>query len=244
MDIVDAMWVGIIGGAGIVAYSYLYRAEKKKLMQKELDQIPEFTQTQLFKGVDGNGAIAVDEERKKVCFIKTDIGVVSSKVHNYRDILKCEIFEDGSTVNATSRTSQIGGALIGGIALGGIGAVVGGLTGKSVSKQKIKTIDLRISINDTASPVHDIRFMDLEVKRSSALYKMQMDECRHWLGLVEIFIRAADAEDKAAEISVSNTAPFSVADELMKLKGLLADNLLTEEEFAHQKYLLLGSKAA
>src|SRR5690606_17399485 len=129
--------------------------------EAKLASLANFNATQKFMGNDGGSGIAIDEDRKKVCLIKFRSGDALMDVSSYRDLISSEIFEDGDTITSTSRSSQIGGALVGGIALGGVGAIVGGLSGKTTSTRKPKRLDLRITVNRTDSPIHDINFMDI-----------------------------------------------------------------------------------
>jgi hypothetical protein len=167
------------------------------------------------------------------------------RVITYRDILSSELFVDGETVTKTARGSQVGGALIGGLALGGVGALIGGLSGKKRSSEKIKRIDLRITINDTKNPLHDINFMDIEVNQDSYLYKSAMEEARHWHGLVTVLIKTAESEVAGHESIGMSSVPegsvrISLADELMKLSDLRDKGVLSDDEFTIQKQKLLS----
>jgi hypothetical protein len=50
---------------------------------------------------------------------------LTTRIISYRDLLSSEIFEDGTTITKTVRSSQVGGGLIGAIALGGVGDKAG-----------------------------------------------------------------------------------------------------------------------
>lgn len=43
---------------------------------------------------------------------------------------------------------QIGGVVVGGLLLGGVGAIIGGLSGKTETSGKISRIDLRLIVNE------------------------------------------------------------------------------------------------
>jgi len=45
---------------------------------------------------------------------------LTTRIISYRDLLSSEIFEDGTTITKTVRSGQVGGALIGAIALGAV----------------------------------------------------------------------------------------------------------------------------
>jgi hypothetical protein len=144
--------------------------------------------------------IAIDENRKKVCFIKLINENSKLNIFDYKDIISSEIFEDGETITKTSRKSQLGGVIVGGLALGGVGAIIGGLSGKKTSINKVKRIDLRVIVNDTGNPIYDINFLNEECEKNSIKYKKAMDKARHWHALFTVIIKQAnEGNDKIIE---------------------------------------------
>lgn len=220
-------------------------SNKKKAMEGKLEFLPDFSPTQKIMGNNGDTGLAIDEERKKVVLIKNGPSGVDLKPITYRDVLSSEIFVDGETITKTVRGSQLGGALIGGLALGGVGAIIGGLSGKTRSSEKVKRVDLRITVNDTKSPLHDINFIDIEGKKDGIIYKSAMEQTRHWHGLIAVLIKMADSEDARKEGVESSSqekggSTTSLADELSKLSDLRDKGVLSDEEFSIQKQKLLS----
>jgi len=220
----------------------------QKKMNAHVDRIDGFTASQKIIGVDGETGIAVDEENNKICLTSWgqmspygDSLPVTNRIFLYRDILSSEIVEDGETITSTVRTSQLGGALIGGLALGGVGAIIGGLSGKSVSSQRIQRIDLRITVNDTKEPLHEINFLHFQTKKGDKItYEPAIRKARHWHGLIDVLIKRADQEDKRAEGTRHlGKVSDSLADELQKLASLRDSGVLTDSEFQSQKSRLL-----
>ncbi len=238
------IWV-IIFVVGIVVVGVIQvinTSNKKKAMDDHLGIIKDFSATQKIMGSDGNTGLAIDEQRKKICLIDHRQHNVTTRVFVYKDLLSSEIFEDGATVTKTVRSSQLGGALIGGLALGGVGALIGGLSGKTQTSGKVKRVDLRLTVNDTKYPLHDINFIDLETKKDGFLYKQAIQQARHWHGLIEVLIKRADLEDMAANtnFALKRQSGF-IADELIKLAELRDAGVLSIEEFQQQKTRLLGA---
>jgi hypothetical protein len=235
--------VGIVFVLAIVAgiFPVVVISKKKKAMEAYLSEIPDFSVAQKVIGNDGATGLAIDEQRKKVCLIDHRQQNVSCRVVTYKNLLSSEIFEDGSAVTKTVRSSQLGGALIGGLALGGVGAIIGGLSGKTKTSGKVKRIDLRITVNDTQSPLHDVNFLILETKQNGIIYQNAMKTARHWHGLVEVLIKRADMEDREGHSAASEPRHASVADELKKLAELRDSGVLSAEEFQQQKTRLLGA---
>ncbi len=172
----------------------------------------------------------------------------------YRDVLSSEIIEDGESITKTNRGSQIGGALIGGLALGGVGAIIGGLSGSTKSIGKVSKIALMLTINDVDNPVHYVMTMDMSdaldnnpsgVRKSHPWYKDAMGKAQAWHGKMNVVIRQADEEDRRLEKedaanTVSVNSQYSIADELAKLGELRDKGVLSEAEFASQKAKLLA----
>lgn len=186
------LFLGLVVAAAIV--ELWLSGLKKKGMLEHLSTLPNFSPSQQIMGVDGASGIAIDESRGRICLLKHTASEISSRVIPYRDILSVELFQDGESVTKTSRVSQIGGAIVGGLALGGVGAIIGGLSGSTKTSEKIKRIDLRIIANDIETPLHDITFMNVETGKDGIVYTEAMKQARHWSGIMEVVIRRADME--------------------------------------------------
>jgi hypothetical protein len=123
--------------------------------------------------------IAIDIQAEKICLINDD----SIRFVSYNDLIESQIIVDSQTITNTSRSDQLAGAAIGGLLLGGTGAVIGGLSGKSVTTQDIKDVSLKLLINDALNPTHIIYFSEsniipLKRKINDKNIKEQNDE---WL---------------------------------------------------------------
>lgn len=219
--------------------------QKKKQTTSELEAM-NFTSENRYISDDGLSGLAVDEKHKIVCIVSSKAMMTSGILRyeknvankyevKYSDIISSEIIENGETITKTSRTSQVGGAIVGGVLLGGIGAVVGGLSGKTSSREKIKQIALRIIVNDISSPSHNIVFLNVETMKGGSIYNGAIDKARHWHGVIESVIRQADLSNQA-----NHTAPASVADELVKLANLLEKSIISQSEFESQKQKLFS----
>lgn len=232
-----------------------------KVLWADLATSHGFSFTQKIISDDGNTALAIDDKEGRLCLIakkKTGIEMLFTLPHVAKvlliysgDLVSAELFEDGSTIQKTSRMSQAGGGLVGGLILGPAGVLIGGLTGKTVtSAGKVKRIDLRLVINDTNRPIYDINFLNSEVDRDSFRYKNAVKLSRHWLGVMEVLIRQADTEHrKTLQQNATHTEghdktspvePFSVANELEKLNSLRERGILNKDEFEQQKLRVLA----
>lgn len=195
-------------------------------------------QTQLRWGANKMSFIGINEKDRELTFV--DVTDKKPQVVSYRDILESYIVADESTLTKTSRSSQLGGALVGGVLAGRVGAVIGGLSGKKTSVDTVSRLTLCVVVNDTKKPVRKIMFFSSSspVKKSSFTYRMAYDEIDKWHRLISVLIRQADEEDKVAEPPAE--VNVSAADELKKFADLRDSGVITPEEFAAKKAQLLG----
>lgn len=217
------------------------RQKKRKAIEGHVSNIEKFSATQTVIGYDGNTGLSIDEQRRMVCLVDHRQQILTHLVVSYNDLLSSELFEDGVIVTRTVRSSQIGGAVIGGLALGGAGMIIGGLSGKTKTSGKVKRIDLRLIINDTQNPLHDVNFLNREIEKGGFFYKKVMQQARYWHGLIEVLIKRADIENKEKTTKkIHQIQSSSVADELKKLVDLRDSGVLSIDEFQQQKAKLLG----
>ena len=238
---------------GIVEKSYNSKQRKgmeyaaRKNMVSSQKGVSTYSNISTLIDVKGRGGIAVDTRNKKVGIVTGAGQLARTVMFSYRDVLSSEIIEDGESVTKTARGSQIGGALIGGLALGGVGAIIGGLSGATKSAEKVSKIALMVTVNDMHSPVHYVMLLDdgISYKKSHSAYQKAMGEAKVWHGKIQVLIRQADEEDKLqeqqdAKNTVAVTPQPSLTDELEKLGELRDKGILTEEEFISQKAKLLA----
>ncbi|MDD2724310.1 MAG: hypothetical protein PHH59_09855 [Methylovulum sp.] len=191
-------------------------------------KIPDFNVTDQFMFAGGDWAIAIDESRGKFCEAKREGSSFVKRVISYQEILSSELFEDGELIVKTERSSQIGGAIVGGLLLGGVGTVIGGLSGKKRQQNKINDLTLRIVVNDQMNPLLDIRFLEGETDKNNEFYKYCLETARKWQARMEILIKRAEREE-AFRRTETNTV--SLPDELKKLAELKNVGVITDEEF-------------
>ena len=220
----------------------------KKIIESTLNNLSNFKSTQQVMDVNLEFGLAIDEEQNKICLLKITKGAseqpnISTKIIPYKDILSVELFQNGTSIKKTVRSSQIGGAVVGGLLLGGAGAVIGGLSGKTETTGKVNHIALLLTVNDVKNPLHGIVFLNKE--EAESIYKKQLQLARHWHGIIKIIIKGADEEEKKKLQVIKREKPiiaskYFIADEIKKLADLHNSGALTLEEFQQQKAKLLG----
>lgn len=154
---------------------------------------------------------------------------VNPKIYNFDDIVGFELLEDGDSITK----GGIGRAIVGGALLGGVGAIVGGVTGKKKTKSVVNSLRVKITVNDTSKPTIYVNLLNSKTKTNSFIYKVSYTSAQEILSMLSVITENQnEKEDKENSTSV--------ADELMKLKGLLDEGILTEEEFNTQKNRILN----
>ena len=178
------------------------------------------------------------------------VGPGHHEIINYSDIIEVSYEENGSQLYTKSAGRTIGGAIVGGVLMGGAGAVVGGLSGASKLNKEIKNMDIKILLRSTSRTSCVLHFKDvdrvLKTKEDAdrKLYEKYVKNANQAKDVLSVIID--DAKQASAPIaqpitqSVVAPASSSVADELAKLAKLKADGILTDEEFQAQKSKLLG----
>jgi hypothetical protein len=125
--------------------------------------------------------IAIDDKSKQICLINDE----TLKYITYNDVIGSEVILGSETITKTLRTSQLAGAAVGGLLFGGLGAVVGGVSGKTETKQNLKKVSLKLLINDTSYPVHLI-----SLTGSTA----DLQEAQQWHDLLSVIIKQAEQD--------------------------------------------------
>jgi len=215
-------------------------------LRAALAATPQFRPSHIFIAPDGSILLAHDGTTDSLLVIRKTATVPAKWPITYKQLISSEVVEDGHSLTETRRGSQIGGAIVGGVLLGGVGAVIGGLSGKKRTISEVHKVALRVTIESTAFPVIEIPFLAIKVRRDSPLYVNAQTGATEWHGRLTALIRRAERDMyKPAQPEVvlpPLPAPpvASVADELQKLAALKASGVLTEDEFAAEKIRLLA----
>lgn len=150
-------------------------------------------------------ATILDEEKSEVHIIYS-IEQNHNKIHSYHhrtvkfsEIISSEVIIDNNTITSTSRGSQVAGGVIGGLALGGVGAIVGGLSGKTKGVENVKRVDIKLTLNNLTDPICKINFLDGDDKNHSTMkhgfkkdseeHKNAIREAERWQGIFDIILQ-------------------------------------------------------
>jgi hypothetical protein len=169
------------------------RDEKQLRINEKLKQIG-FIPTRIFVDERKNSAIAFDKDRSKFAIVNIINNEIKLCQFDSIDIIQSEIVEDNISVSRSSRTSQVGGALVGAALTGGVGAIIGGLSGKRIEKKEIKSLQLKMVINDVEEPVKTIKFLDREspIEKKNPIYQHYFNEIDHWHNMIKVLLKQSN----------------------------------------------------
>ena len=171
--------------------------------------------------------IKFDDNAKKILFPKTLL--TKARIYNYSELLEYEILEDGNTITK----GGLGSAVVGGALFGGIGAVVGGLTGGKKSKEVVRSLKVKIVLDNKIVPAEYIELF----KKDGFVYRAAKQEAED---IVAILASISAENEKNKE---SNNTPAVNNDsitEIKRYKELLDSGIITQEEFEKKKQELLN----
>jgi len=153
-----------------------------------------------------------------------------NKIYDYSDIIDFELLEDGKSITK----GGIGSAIVGGALFGGVGAIVGGVTGSKTTKDICNKLEIKITVKNIQVPTAYINFINFPVKTSNPIYQTAYNSAQECLSLLQLMCNYQEQQIQKEEINY-----MSSADELAKFKKLLDDGVITQAEFDKKKQQLL-----
>ena len=156
------------------------------------------------------------------------------KIYNYSDIVDFELLEDGESISK----GGLGRAVVGGVLLGGVGAVVGGVTGGKKTKGICSNLKIKITINNISNPTVYLNFIAAATKKDGMIYKTNYKLAQECLSVLQLI--CSNMESEKTNNGAAENSKASVADEILKFKNLLDSGAITQEEYDAKKKQLLG----
>lgn len=173
-----------------------------------------------------------------------------NKILSFNNVIDIEVIEDESskTITKTKGTDKrkvaLGKGLVGGALLGPVGAIIGGTQGKvkknstSVSKEKNYCTELSILITTNCPELSSVTINLIETKtnKNSIIYKNAKTQAQKIISLFKSFINNKDTQ----QVNITNLPlEQDKYDQLKKLKSLLDDGIINQQEFEIEKQKLL-----
>ena len=178
MELMDIVYWFLGFGLLIVVIVLIFSSGRKKKTKKAFEVIPSFSPTHLFCSDDSATGVAIDTSQNKIAFSDQKRKII---VYDYRQIHSVETVIDGNAIYKTNRGSQVIGAAVGGLLLGGAGLLIGALTGKKQKDEKVSKISIRVGVSDMDKPSHEIIFYDSQpIKRDGLVAQMWAEQADEW----------------------------------------------------------------
>lgn len=105
--------------------------------------------------------LVVDTSAKQVVIGSSETANAYRKTYHFKHIVSVELLCDGTTISSTNRGSQIVGVAVGALALGGAGAILGGMSASKTVREHFNNVALRITVDDSQTPLHVITLLKL-----------------------------------------------------------------------------------
>lgn len=160
--------------------------------------------------------------------------------YDFSEIAAVDVKNEGNVIASTNRGSQMFGAALGGLAFGGIGAIILGLSGATVHRKMVRHLSLSVRVLDQERPIHEITFFKCEDHLNGApahleMVKQSVARLETFAAHIENAIHrsktASPEEIPPADISGAN----GVASQLSELLRLKESGALTDTEFEAAK---------
>lgn len=215
----------------LIVWTKVNEDEAKKIKAKLEKENPG---ARVFISNWGDWLLVLDFEKQKIILGASN----NSKKYDFADIISVDLCKNGATITSTNRGSQILGAIAGGIAFGGVGAIIGGLSGSTTSSEKIKQIAIRVTVEDVSNPSYEINFFRSPEGLPETMLRQTMKEVdeRHAL-IVNAMRKAQKREKLSIEKSDRNTPK---AQQIKELWDLFQTGAITQTEYEAEKLIVLS----
>lgn len=200
--------------------------KKARLISKdENDNDILFNETQYI-----NEFISIDENNKSIRIQETINNSLTNTITlKYSDLLDFEVKSDGETITK----GKLSSAVVGGLLLGGVGAIVGSNIGAKRSSKTCDELKIKLYTKNKNLLNAYIVLIDSPVRIKSKKYQIacrKLDEC---INTFQVIFNENSNEKNERKTTSS-------AEEIRAYKKLFDDGIITNEEFEHKKKQLLG----
>jgi hypothetical protein len=230
--------IGLVMAAAIIIASATKAAQTRAAEQRRDVLSQHYAMDEVYVSTVDSSAVGINFEAERILLGQRG----RETEYSFDQIAAVEVQENGATVSTTNRGSQLAGAAIGGLALGGVGALIGGLSGSRTSHQKVSSIVLNVSVDSTIEPIHKITFLQVSgagVEADGLVAQPARDAAeRVHAHLINAMRRV---QERTSSTRALPAAPN--LDQLGKLWELRQAGALTEGEYASQKAALLSPPA-
>lgn len=211
---------------------YISRLETAYLLKRGMEQ---------FSITNKGGRLFIDEENNKFFFNGLDDNI-TNPIHNFDDLLGYEIIQNEKSISK----GGLGTALIGGLLFGGVGAIVGGVTGDRKTEEVVQKIQIKLELDDMSNPIENVLYWDASLPsfRGGKMTPLFLDALKSHLekdaALLELVLRKVEKKKELTDKSELNVSKNTIKDRLENLRDLFDSGLLNEDEYKNQRNKIIS----
>lgn len=177
-----------------------------------------------------------EDNRLKMWYFSHEKNPQNPTLYRYDEIADFELLEDGNTVTS----GGLGRAVVGGALFGGVGAIVGAVTGGKTTKKIVNSLSVNITLNNPY--INSISIPCLSAgpcQTDSIVYRGDKHMAQQLINFLNSMCSRAVAP-QLPPIPPTPSAAISPVDEVLRYKELLDKGIITPEQFETKKKELLG----
>ncbi len=212
-------------------YGYDKKEAKDALKRAQLS-----AEQDLFESTKNVGSYILFDDNSRRFILPRGVFKIKTDVarYNYDEVTDVDLLEDGSSLTK----GGLGQALAGGLLFGGVGALIGGITGTRKTKEVCNELTIKITLSSINEPTLNIKLLEDKTKKSSFIYKNAFQAAQEILSIFSIIIQT-NQKDDVNKLNITDTPVLDPYEEIKKLKELLDIGIITQEEFDTKKKELL-----
>ncbi|MEC3755993.1 immunity protein [Bacillus halotolerans] len=191
----------------IVGLALLALEPYKIKAQKNIDKLKENAETLKYFDVGFNPDNFFNTYKTKIAFKESDSlvkiyqlnrdGHIEQYTIPFSNIIESEVTLDNQMISKVSKS----GIVAGGLLAGGIGAAIGGLSASSIQNEMVKSVTLKITVEDLSKPIHYIDFLPTQevegyntqgYKKDSNTIQQALKNAEYWHGVMDVIIKKAN----------------------------------------------------
>ena len=234
------LWFWGIGFVVVIIFVSVFQIKQTNKRHEAIERLKsssDFKTTTEIVDYDAKYWVGINNTSSEIKIILLNSNGEHNKEYllKFANIISVELIEDGKTTFSKSAFRTIGGAAVGGVLAGGVGAIVGGLSGGSEENRSISRMDIKLLLRDYyESSIIIEEYSGVEVKTSDLVYKMVHQQAMELIDHIKIIIDKVNKETCNVDQNKSSISN-SIAEEIIQLNNLREKGIISEDEFQRLK---------
>ena len=232
------MWIilGVVALAVIVMFM-IFNAKQKDIDAARNELSQHYPTDELYVTNGGKNAIGFNFADQTIVLRAAG----TDKVYPFSAVSGVEVIQNGVSITKTNRGSQLVGAAVGGLAFGGVGALIGGLSGSQTTHHQTTNVAIKVTVDDNYHPVYTVPFVDMGAAGVNPNNPRAQPAQE---ALARVHAHLINGMRRVQQTQAATLPPGAAAGSLGKLFDMRQAGALSEEEFQQQKALILAQGTA